>query len=120
MLLGLCRPILSATIALYETESINDSTYLLVNHDKYVEYPFIYVKLFEDISLAMVIDTGCGAHNGVNGTPTVELKDYIDGNIIPESLETSKDEWEYLVFCTRRCNCYTSSKSGAASQHIIY
>ena len=101
-ILGFCQLAAAADVALYETETINDSTHLIINHDRFVEYPYIYVKLYQERNLAMVIDTGCGAHNGVNGTASVELKDYIDANIIPESLEHKHKKWDYLVFCTRK------------------
>lgn len=47
--------------ALYYADPINDSTYRVINHDSYVEYPFICVKLYPELPLALVVDTGVGA-----------------------------------------------------------
>ena len=38
----------ATSTALYHAELINDSTYRIINHDSYVEYPFIYVKLYRN------------------------------------------------------------------------
>jgi len=37
---------------------LNDTTFLIVEDDKWAEYPFIYAKLYA--SILVLIDTGCG------------------------------------------------------------
>lgn len=88
--------------ALYYADLINDSTYRIINHDSYVEYPFIYVKLFPEFPLALVVDTGVGAENGAEGTRAQELKDFIETEILPSHPVPCKAgrEYEFLVFCT--------------------
>lgn len=88
--------------ALYYADPINDSTYRIINHDSYIQYPFIYVKLYPDLPLAVVVDTGVGAQNGAEGTQAQELKDFIETEILPRHRVPCKagHGYEYLVFCT--------------------
>lgn len=88
--------------ALYYADPINDSTYRVINHDSYVEYPFIYVKLYPELPLALVIDTGVGAENNAEGTQAQELKDFIETSILPVHPIPCKKgkKYKYLVFCT--------------------
>lgn len=99
----------------YFSSKLNATTHLIVHNDKYSEFPFIYVKLYPEQSLALVIDTGCGAHNGRDDGPGLELKDYIHGNI----LSGEQANFDFLVVCT---HCHFDhigdieafAKSGAA------
>jgi glyoxylase-like metal-dependent hydrolase (beta-lactamase superfamily II) len=88
--------------ALYYSETINPSTYRVINHDSYAEYPFIYVKLYPEIPLALVVDTGVGAQNNAEGTEPQQLKDFIETSILPQHpVPCRKDsQYQYLVFCT--------------------
>ena len=81
---------------LYHGSRLNDTTYLIVHHDKYSEFPFIYVKLYPTSSLAVVIDTGCGAHNGRDNSPVLELKDFIHREI----LSSDQASFDFMVVCT--------------------
>ena len=80
----------------YHGSRLNDTTYLIVHHDKYKEFPFIYVKLYQKLSLAVVIDTGCGAHNGQDDAPILELKDFIHDEI----LSSEQASFDFMVVCT--------------------
>lgn len=80
----------------YHGSRLNDTTYLIVHHDKYSEFPFIYVKLYLNLSLAVVIDTGCGAHNGQANSPILELKDFIHREI----LSSEHASFNFMVVCT--------------------
>ena len=84
------------TGTLYHGSRLNDTTYLIVHHDKYSELPFIYVKLYPTSSLAVVIDTGCGAHNGRADSPVLELKDFIHHEI----LSSDQASFDFMVVCT--------------------
>ncbi|KAM0711089.1 hypothetical protein Q7P35_001828 [Cladosporium inversicolor] len=80
----------------YHGSRLNDTTHLIVHHDKYSEFPFIYVKLYLNLSLAVVIDTGCGAHNGQVDAPVLELKDFIHREI----LSSEQAIFDFMVVCT--------------------
>jgi glyoxylase-like metal-dependent hydrolase (beta-lactamase superfamily II) len=80
----------------YFSSRLNTTTHLVVHKDKYFEFPFIYVKLYPKYSLAVIIDTGCGAHNGQNEGPGLELKDYIHGDI----LSSEQASFDFLIVCT--------------------
>ena len=92
----------ASTTALYHADPINPSTYRIINHDSYVEYPFIYAKLYPSLPLAVVIDTGVGADNNAEGTQAQELKDFLEAKILPAHPVPCEEgrEWEFLVFCT--------------------
>ncbi|KAK3704485.1 hypothetical protein LTR37_013768 [Vermiconidia calcicola] len=81
----------------YYQSKLNCSTTQIIHHDKYVEYPFIYVKQYPAIPLAVVIDTGCGAHNAAEGTIEQELKNFIKNEVFSSD---KKDQYEFLVVCT--------------------
>lgn len=80
----------------YYGSRLNDTTHLIVHHDKDYEFPFIYVKLYPSLSLAVVIDTGCGAHNGQSDAPVLELKDFIHREI----LSSEQASFDFIVVCT--------------------
>jgi glyoxylase-like metal-dependent hydrolase (beta-lactamase superfamily II) len=80
----------------YFCSRLNNTTFLVVHHDKYSEFPFIYVKLYQSLSLAVVIDTGCGAHNGQDDAPVLELKDFIHDEI----LNSEQASFDFMVVCT--------------------
>ena len=78
----------------YTISRLNNSTHLVIQNDKYLEFPYIYVKQYSDPRLLVVIDTGCGAHNGAERTPTIELKDFIRQEFPQAS------EYPFMVICT--------------------
>lgn len=104
--------------ALYYADLINDSTYRLINHDSYVEYPFIYVKLYPELPLVVVVDTGVGASNNAEGTQPQEVKSFIETEILakhPIQCEEGKT-WEFLVVCT---HCHFDRKYLSFSAHNV-
>lgn len=92
----------------YFSSRLNDTTHLIVHNDKYPEFPFIYVKLFAQLSLAVIIDTGCGAQNGQEQGPALELKDYIQRNV----LSGEQASFDYVVVCT---HCHFDHIGGIAA-----
>jgi glyoxylase-like metal-dependent hydrolase (beta-lactamase superfamily II) len=80
----------------YALSRLNETTYLIVQNDKYLEFPFIYVKIYAALGLIAVIDTGCGAQNARKGKPKIELKGYIERHISADWTTTP----EYIVICT--------------------
>lgn len=81
----------------YSISKLNNSTHLIIQNDKYLEYPYIYVKQYTDPRLLVVIDTGCGAHNGKDKSPAVELKTFIEENVGPQY---GQDDYDFMVICT--------------------
>ncbi|KAK4552530.1 hypothetical protein LTR86_010374 [Recurvomyces mirabilis] len=94
----------------YTSQQLNLSTYLVIHNDKYLEFPFIYVKLYEDIKLAVVVDTGCGKNYGKGGRGPAELKDFIAQKIIDKhagrdatksfSRLRQASGYDFMVICT--------------------
>ena len=84
----------------YASSKLNDSTYLIVHNDKYFEFPYIYVKLYSHPPLAVVIDTGCGTHNGKDGSSPMELKHFIEHHIFTGTEHETVHGREWLVICT--------------------
>lgn len=80
----------------YSRPRLNDTTHLIVHLDKYSEFPFIYVKLYVDLSLAVIIDTGCGAENDHPKNSNAELKDFVQSDI----LSSQQANFNFLVVCT--------------------
>ncbi|KAM0712013.1 hypothetical protein Q7P37_011107 [Cladosporium fusiforme] len=81
---------------IFYCSKLNDSTHLVVQKDEYYEYPFIYVKVYPTQSLAVVIDTGCGAHKGEDDGPSPPLKSFIMANV----LNSNQNGFEFLIICT--------------------
>ena len=82
---------------LYTCSKLNRSTYRIIHNDKYLEFPYIYLKVYSHPPLLVVVDTGCGAHNGTGNTPHIELKDFIEGHVL---LHIDSKKYEYMVICT--------------------
>lgn len=80
----------------YTISRLNDSTYLIIQNDKYEEFPYIYVKRYKEPAIFVVIDTGCGAHNGKDDLPETELKDFIEEKLRVDNTEPA----EFIVICT--------------------
>jgi hypothetical protein len=53
----------------FDCQRLNDTTFVIVEDDKWREDPFIYVKVYD--SVIVLIDTGCG---GASKDPDVQLK----------------------------------------------
>ena len=82
---------------------LNASTFVIHEHDKYEEHPFIYVKIYNDPRLVIISDTGCGG--GDAGREHFHnLKDYIEtfpvGVNDGKPLNPIEAEREYLIICT--------------------
>lgn len=97
---------------MYTSSRLNNSTYLVVQNDKYSEFPFIYVKIYSDHHLAVVLDTGCGPQSATDHTAQLaDLKDFIEDRVLGLN-EASTEKYEYLVVCT---HCHFDHISGLAS-----
>lgn len=51
--------VLKIANAAFSCSRLNKSTFLIIQDDQYEEYPYIYVKIFENPCLVVMIDTGC-------------------------------------------------------------
>lgn len=81
----------------YVLTRLNDSTHLVIHNDKDIEFPYIYVKLYPELSLTVLLDTGCGSHNGKGSGPAEELKDFIEANILAQA---DAKHYEYFIICS--------------------
>lgn len=87
----------------FAMSQVNPSTYLVVHNDKYFEFPYIYLKLYPDAALAVVIDTGCGSANAKGTRGEKDIKRFIETVIIGKHSTTSGTvaaNWRFLVTCT--------------------
>lgn len=66
----------------FTSSKLNSSTRLIIHDDKYLEFPYICLRIYTNPPLIVVVDTGCGAHNGKGNTPHVELKDFVDSHVL--------------------------------------
>lgn len=80
---------------------LNETTFVIVEDDKYLEVPFIYVKIYPTVVLLM--DTGCG---GAAKDPTVELtslRRFIETYPVPDNGHSPLNAGSkrgYVVVCT--------------------
>lgn len=84
----------------YTLSKLNDSTHLIIHNDKDIEFPYIYLKLYSELSLAVLLDTGCGSHNGKGSGPAEELKDFIETNIFSQAEHKQATQYEYFIICS--------------------
>ena len=64
--------------------SINKSTFVIHEKDKFDEHPFIYAKVYNDIPVLVISDTGCGG--GVGNYPhSSDLKDFLETYPVPSN-----------------------------------
>ena len=96
----------------FECSRVNRTTFVIRENDKYEEYPFIYVKLYDDPPLAVISDTGCGGPDkeraDAQQDPRHDLRSFIettpvssnDNQPLNPSFGSSKPLRKYLVICT--------------------
>ncbi|KAK6428838.1 hypothetical protein LTR95_015018 [Oleoguttula sp. CCFEE 5521] len=82
----------------YTASRLNSTTHLIIHNNKFFEFPCIYVKLYDDLSLAVVIDTGCGAKSTKGTRGQTDLMAFIEEHVLPTSRE--KRQWSFLVIFT--------------------
>ena len=100
--------------ALHYADQINDSTYRIISHDSYVEYPFLYFKIYPELPLAVVVDTGVGVPNGAECTQAQQLKDFIESAILPQS--SAREAKNTTTLCSLRI---ATSFTSAALKHLM-
>jgi len=86
----------------YTVSRLNGSTYLVIHNDKFIEFPYIYIKVYPNRYLAVVIDTGCGSNNAKGTRGKKELKRFIETNILNQYSPNQDDTytWRFVVICT--------------------
>ena len=80
---------------------VNPSTFLVVEDDKYLEQPFIYVKV--TLHALVVIDTGCGGAARDQHVKLTCLKDFLETFPVPDNNNEPLNEGgckPYVVICT--------------------
>jgi glyoxylase-like metal-dependent hydrolase (beta-lactamase superfamily II) len=81
----------------YALSRLNSTTWLVVHNDKYYEFPYIYVKVYNHLQLAVVFDTGCGTKYGKSHEQPAELMTFIVERILPED---SSSVYGFMIICT--------------------
>ncbi|KAJ5995848.1 hypothetical protein N7481_002825 [Penicillium waksmanii] len=85
----------------FTASRLNDTTFQIVEDDKFLEMPIIYAKVYP--SVLVLLDTGCG---GAARDPSVELRSlrsFLETVPVKDNSEAplnSGGEREYLVICT--------------------
>ena len=80
---------------------LNSTTFVIHEDDEYKEHPFIYVKLYDEVPLIVLSDTGCGG--GSHQPYSNNLKDFIENAPIPSNDGkplNPKPAKKYAIFCT--------------------
>lgn len=91
----------------FDCSPINDTIFLIHEKDEFEEHPFIYVKVYKDIPVLILSDTGCGSGESQQSNSRV-LKDFLETQPVPanrgEPLNprdpTGKATKQYLIICT--------------------
>lgn len=64
---------MATKLGYFRCSRLNNSTFLIIENDKYDQLPFIYAKVYN--STIVLIDTGCG---GKSGDPSDSLKTFLE------------------------------------------
>ena len=92
----------------FKCKRLNQSTFVIVEDDKYGEHPFIYARIFHDPPLIVLSDTGCGGNSdGPKGVPD-SLRNYIETCPIASNANLPLNPRQpggspllsYLIICT--------------------
>ena len=96
--------------AYFECSRINTTTFVILERDKYEEYPFIYVKLYDGPPLVVISDTGCGGpdRHQIRSSNHHGLRDFIETSpILPNGDKPlnprdtdGKVSRKYIIICT--------------------
>jgi glyoxylase-like metal-dependent hydrolase (beta-lactamase superfamily II) len=102
----------------YALSKLNSTTWLVIHNDQYYEFPYIYVKLYSHLHLAVVFDTGCGTKYSKGHEQPAELKTFIQERILPKD---SSSNYGFMVICT---HCHFDHIGGIqpfhkAGAHIV-
>jgi glyoxylase-like metal-dependent hydrolase (beta-lactamase superfamily II) len=93
--------LISASSTCFTCRRLNDTTFLIVEEDKWGESPFIYVKVHPTV--LVVIDTGCGGAAKDRDAQLTSLREFIetypvvDNGNQPLNAESQKG---YIVICS--------------------
>lgn len=91
----------------FKCSRVNDTTFVIVESDKYKEWPFIYAKIYNEPPLVVLSDTGCGGSAQVEKSST-DLKSFIEtipvasngGKPLNPLDNTGKPSRKYFIICT--------------------
>lgn len=87
--------------ACFACTRLGQSTFRIVEADKYGEFPFIYAKVYE--SVIVLIDTGCGGAARDPGVKLTSLRDFIETYPVKQNdnKPLNSGGWKsYVVICT--------------------
>ena len=96
----------NSTSTCFSCRRLNSTTFLIVEDDKLGEKPFIYVKLYEQLKLVVISDTGVGGNTSPDSMETV--RSFIETCPIPDNnheplnprLDSGEPRSKYLIILT--------------------
>jgi len=113
-------PTMETSSTCFSCMRLNDTTFLIVEDDKWAEYPFIYAKLYA--SVLVLIDTGCGGTPRDATAKVICLRTFLetypvaDNDHQPLNPDSSKD---YIVICSH-CHFDHIGKVAALTASFTY
>ena len=94
-------------IEYFDCTRVNRTTFLIHEKDKYTEHPFIYAKVYDDLPVIVLSDTGCGGGVSENLCFT-NLKVFLEtcpvdsngGRPLNPQDSSGKPTRKYIIICT--------------------
>lgn len=84
---------------------LNNTTFLIIEDDKWSEEPFIYAKIYE--KFLVLFDTGCGGASKDESAVLTSLREFIETVPLPENnnqplnpVGEGGERKNYVVLCT--------------------
>lgn len=91
------------SVSCFTCTRLNDTTFVIIEEDKWYEIPYIYVKVYPN--LLVLFDTGCGGGDAAKNPAAglTSIREYIETVGVEDNggrpLNGGKDK-EYIVVCT--------------------
>ncbi|KXJ90074.1 beta-lactamase-like protein [Microdochium bolleyi] len=100
------------SVSCFTSQRVNDSTFVIIEEDKWYEIPYIYVKVYP--SLLVLVDTGCGGAAKNPAAGLTSLREYIETVSLRENGDEPLNRGgakEYVIICT---HCHFDHIGGIA------